>query len=290
MFLKLPNALLEMQLPPNALKVLCVLMSAADHENKTIMRTCVIARKCDVAAGTVCAAIKKLEAMGLVRREHVYKEDGTYAANKYTIALPVGGRWFALNLSEQVLQLPASSFSVYAAMLRFRGRNRKAFPSLFQLSSLLGLCKNTLLRAIRCLQSSGLIKKMTKWAGKHNLYLIQDTKKERLVEQKPDARTKQLDRLSNNISLTSVLRCVKRTIKKTSFPAVLDKTGEAGEECAWTRKMARSVVHFLNSIPIPTHYATKRRLNIRLKERYGIAMLLYRAAFSFVRARVTVVY
>ena len=50
--------------------------------------------------GTVCAAIKNLESMGLVRREHVYKEDGTYAANKYTIALPVGGRWFALNLSE----------------------------------------------------------------------------------------------------------------------------------------------------------------------------------------------
>lgn len=230
MFLKLPNALLEMQLPPNALKVLCVLMSAADHENKTTMRTCVIARKCDVAAGTVCAAIKHLESMGLVRREHVYKEDGTYAANKYTIALPVGGRWFALDLSERVLQLPASSFSVYAAMLRFRGKNRKAFPSLRCLSNLLGLCKNTLLRAIRCLQVSGLLEKMAKWAGKHNLYLIQDTKEERLVEQKPDARTKQLDSPSNTFSLTSVLHRVKR-----------------------------AVVHFLNNIPIPTHYATKRR-------------------------------
>ena len=231
MFLKLPNALLEMQLPPNALKVLCVLMSAADHENKTTMRTCVIARKCDVAAGTVCAAIKKLEAMGLVRREHVYKEDGTYAANKYTIALPVGGRWFALNLSEQVLQLPASSFGVYAAMLRFRGKNRKAFPSLRCLSNLLGLCKNTLLRAIRCLQASGLLRKMAEWAGKHNLYLIQDAKKEHLALTQPDARVEQmLDNHSNNFSLTSVFCRVKR-----------------------------AVVHFLKSIPIPTLYATKRR-------------------------------
>lgn len=231
MFLKLPNALLEMQLSPNALKVLCALMSAADHENKTIMRTCVIARKCDVAAGTVCTAIKNLEAMGLVRREHIYKEDGTYAANRYTIALPVGGRWFALNLSEQVLQLPASSFSVYAAMLRFRGRNRKAFPSLFQLSSLLGLCKNTLLRAIRCLQASGLLKKMAKWAGKHNLYLIQSTKNGRLVEQKPDTQVQQLDYPSNTFSVTSVLYYVKRV-----------------------------VVHFLKSIPLPTLLHNRKKV------------------------------
>lgn len=233
MFLKLPNALLEMQLPPNALKVLCVLMSAADHENVTTMRTCVIARKCDVAAGTVCAAIRNLEVMGLVRREHVYKEDGTYAVNRYTITIPQGGRWFSLNLSEQVLRLPASSFAVYAAMLRFRGRSRKAFPSLFQLSSLLGLCKNTLLRAIHCLQSFGFLKKAEKWAGKHNLYLLlpQETEKEHLALAQPDARMeKMLDNHPNIFSLASALFRVKR-----------------------------AVVHFLNNIPLPTLYATKRR-------------------------------
>lgn len=236
MYLKMPNALLEMRLPPNALKVLTVLMSVVDNENKAVMRTCAIAQKCNVAMGTVCSAIKDLETRGLVRRDHLYKEDGTYAVNSYTVTMPVSRRWFALNLSEQILHLPASSFSVYAALLRFRGRNRKAFPSLFQLSSLLGLCKNTLLRAIRCLQSAGLVQKLEKWSGKHNLYLILGAKKERLVEQKPDARTKQLDSPSNTFTLTSVLHRVKR-----------------------------AVVHFLKSIPLPTllHNRKKELLPLR---------------------------
>lgn len=228
MFLKLPNALLEMQMQPNAFKVLCALLSAADQEHTTTMRTCVIAQKCNISIGTVCSAIRSLENMGLVRRVHRHKEDGTLAANRYLIALPAG-KWFAMSLSDDVLRLPASSFSVYAAMLRFRGKNHKAFPSLGCLSNLLGLCKNTLLRALRCLQASGLLRKMAEWAGKHNLYLIQGTKNGRLVEQKPDTQVQQLDYPSNTFSVTSVLYYVKR-----------------------------AVVHFLKSIPLPTWVHNKK--------------------------------
>ena len=228
MFLKLPNALLEMRVPPNAFKVLCVLLSAADKNCAATIRTCVIAKKCNVATGTVCSAIKHLERMDLVHPGHRYKENGTFAANRYRIMLPAG-RWFAMNLSDDVLRLPASSFCVYAAMLRFCGRNKQAFPSLSRLVSLLGLCKNTVLRAICCLQTSGLLKKMTKWAGKHNLYLIQDAKKGHLVEQKPGAHARKLEKQSSMYSVTSF----------------------------WCR-VKRSVVHFLKSIPLPTLHATKK--------------------------------
>lgn len=229
MYLKMPNALLEMQLPPNALKVLAVLMSVAGRSGQATVRMAVIAQRGNISRTTVCTAIRQLEAVGLVQRTSRYTGDGVRRANAYAVSLPAG-RWFALPVSEEVLSLPAAGFSVYLAMLRFRGGNGRAFPSLSRLASILGLCKNTLLRAIRCLQRSGLLCKMAVWAGKHNLYLIRGMKKRAPGFAQPDAPTKLLDQPSNIFNLTSIWLCVKR-----------------------------AVVHFLNSIPVPTHYATKKR-------------------------------
>ena len=61
---------------------------------------------------------------------------------------------------------------IYAAMLSFRGKNGRAFPSIRRLSAMVGLACGTVSTALKILIATGLLHKARRWAGKHNLYLV----------------------------------------------------------------------------------------------------------------------
>lgn len=239
MFVKIPHTVLALQLPPNALKVYCYLCSCASADGLATVRAGKIARSCNIARATVCSATTQLVSLGLVQQRHRYKIDGTYRSNEYTLIRPAG-RWFALEVSQRIFSLPASPFAVYAAFLSFRNRAGKAFPSLSHLSGLLGLCRNTIIKAIRELQQAHLVRKLHKWAGKHNLYiLLSNTKKECPALTKPSTQSiNPLDNPSNTIILTPFFRRVKGAI--VSF--------------------LQEVVHFLDNIPLPTRTLQRERV------------------------------
>lgn len=231
MFVKIPQSILSLQLSPNTLKVYCYLCSCANAEGYATVSANKIAQRCDIARETVRSSASQLEKVGLVQIHRRYKSNGTYRSNGYTLVRPAG-RWFALEVSERIFSLPASAFAVYAAFLAFRGRSGRAFPSLTRLSALLGLCRNTIIKAICQLRQAHLVRKLRKWAGKHNLYvLLCGTKKECLALTKPDTHTRNLlDNPSNIIMLPPLFRRVKGAV--VSF--------------------FQGVVHFLGSIPLPT--------------------------------------
>lgn len=239
MFVKIPNAVLAMKLSPNALKVYCYLCSCANVEGYATVSANKIAQRCDIARETVRNVAIQLEKASLVQIHRRYKSNGTYRSNGYTLARPAG-RWFALEVSEHIFSLPASAFAVYAAFMSFRSGAGKAFPSLTHLSVLLGLCRNTIIKAIRQLQQARLVRKLSKWAGKHNLYmLLYGTKKECLTLTQPDTPNRcSLDNPSNTIILTPLFRRVKS--------AMVSFVGR--------------VVHFLGNIPLPTQTLQKERI------------------------------
>lgn len=239
MFVKIPQSVLSLQLLPNALKVYCYLCSCANAEGYATVSANKIAQRCNIARETVRNAAIELEKAGLLQIHRRYKPNGTYRSNGYTLARPTG-RWFALEVSERILSLPASAFAVYAAFLSFRSRAGKAFPSLTRLSALLGLCRNTIIKAIRQLRQAHLVRKLDKWAGKHNLYiLLCSTKKECPALGKPDTHINNtLDKPSNTIILTPLFRHVKSAVV-----------------CLF-----QGVVHFLGNIPLPTYTIQRKRV------------------------------
>lgn len=101
MFVKIPNAVLAMELSPNALKVYCYLCSCANVEGYATVSANKIAQRCDIARETVRNAAIQLEKASLVQIHRRYKSNGTYRSNGYTLARPAG-RWFALEVSEHI--------------------------------------------------------------------------------------------------------------------------------------------------------------------------------------------
>lgn len=171
MYVKLPVAAFELQISAAAIKVYCGLLACANSQGKAVVRQGRLGELCHISRSTVAAAVQELTCAGLCSVENQYKQDGTYRANSYTLAI-LGGRWIAMPITALVMELPSSAFMVYAAMLSFRGRKGYAFPSLRRIQAMLGLARNTVIRAIRQLCSCGLLRKRSMWAGKHNLYIV----------------------------------------------------------------------------------------------------------------------
>lgn len=169
MNLRIPNDLLNMGLTPNELKVYCYLMACASN-GTAIVRSVRIAERCQMARGTVVSALAGLQNKGMIQTENRYV-NGHYAANLYKLA-NLGGRYFVLPLAQGTLALAGSTFATYLALLKHRGKNGKAFPSLSRLADLLALCRNTIIKAIKQLLTLGLVCKAPIRPGRHNLYLL----------------------------------------------------------------------------------------------------------------------
>ncbi len=237
MYVKLPVAVFELQLSATALKVYCGLLACADHQGKAVVRQGRLAAICHVSRSTAAAAVQELACAGLCSVKHQYKQDGTYRANCCSLAL-LAGRWVAMPISPAAMELPSSAFSVYAAMLSFRGRTGYAFPSLRRLQIMLGLARNTVIRAIRCLCACGLLRKRPLWAGKHNLYLVIAVAKRMSAPAAPRSaqRNHMLIATINTISVPFGDSFVKPLVQQR-------------------------VVHFLCNKPLPTLVRNKRKSN-----------------------------
>lgn len=175
-FIKVSNKIFAHCLSPAALKVYCYLQSVSNKGGIVVVRKATIGLRCGIASlTTVSKALRELQAKALLSASVRHGHDGYYIASEYTLHSP-SGRWFRLPFC--ALSLPKSAFSVYAYLCRVAdNRSRFAVPSLNTLATALHMAKNTVIKAISHLVGEGIIGKARKWAGKHNLYIIQPQKK-----------------------------------------------------------------------------------------------------------------
>lgn len=230
MDLRIPNDLLSMGLTPNELKVYCYLLACASG-GVAIVRSVRIAERCQMARGTVVSAVAGLKAKGMLQAQNRYI-DGHYAANLYRLA-SLGGRYFVLPLTPHIFALGGSTFATYLALLKHRGKNGKAFPSLSRLAGLLALCRNTIIKAIKQLLSLGLIRKAPIRPGRHNLYLFFCSFRKKGKELPVAAES------SKNKSAHQNTFCRKFTIALTALFVKIHSF------------FSSKVVHFLNNKALP---------------------------------------
>lgn len=246
MCIKLPVNVLKMGLSGNAVKVYCCLLACADKGHAATVRMGKIAAHCNISRSTVAASVQQLAAAELVVCRNQYKADGTYRSNCYKLA-GVFGRWCSVPFT--ALQLPGSVFVTYAALRSFANKAGRCFPSLSALEAMLGLCRNTIVAAIKHLQLEGLLRKAQQWAGKHNLYVLTQMgiKNECPALDQLNTRSNTLDSTSNKPIVARAFDVVKGGVELFLIFFKL-----------W-------VVHFLYNVPIPTCNATKKRRNLALK-------------------------
>lgn len=248
MYIKIPAELFQTHLSSSAFKVYCILSSCMNASDRTAcIRMSRIAEISNMSRTTVNKAINELLDLELIEKKNQYKADGTYRSNLYRLSSFGSNKWTAVPVNSFVLDLPPAAFMVYAAMLSFRGKNGKAFPSLRHLQNLLGLCCNTITKAINTLISVGLLRKARYWSGKHNLYLVALIK---LNKKRKGAtatnRNAQSPKLSNTTFDNSILAFALSKVK-LSF----------GLFCL------KRVYHFLYIRPIST-LATKQKKELSI--------------------------
>lgn len=222
-FIKVSNQIFAYRLTPAALKVYCYLYSVADKEDGVaIVRKATIGQRCGIVSlTTVGKALRELQAKALLSARVRHGHDGYYIASEYTLHSP-SGRWFRLPLC--ALSLPKSAFSVYAYLCRVAdNRSRFAAPSLTALATALHMAKNTVIKAISHLVGEGIIGKARKWAGKHNLYIIQPQKKgdPHVAARVPQASMIALHRHHVVVSVASATEDVKSAAPL--FPRIVQK-------------------------------------------------------------------
>ena len=127
MFAKIPVALFGYKLSPSAYKVYCAMSCCTAADGRASVRMGRLATFCNLSRTTVDRCIRELIALELIEKKNQYKTDGTYRACLYQLSR-LDGRWIAVPCNSFTMQLPASAFVVYAAMLSFR--ERTAGPSL----------------------------------------------------------------------------------------------------------------------------------------------------------------
>ncbi len=171
MFVKVPHGIFAYGLSSNALKVYLYLSASCGGRNSVSVRYATISDRCHISTNTAVSAVKALENCGLLQVENRYL-DGQYISNRYSIKKIVG-KWFALDLATNPFTLSSAAFGVYLCLCRCKNRKGKAFPSYMHMAKMLGgRAKATISSGLKMLEEIGLIKRMARWAGKHNLYVL----------------------------------------------------------------------------------------------------------------------
>lgn len=173
-FLKVPNAVLDYHLPPNALKVYLFLCLCADNQGTATVRLGVLQKRCAIQSpATVRASLAELKDRGLVSSVRRCGRGGWDLANRFSVQKPKGP-WFRLWLDCAPFELlDKSAFCVYAYLCRQRiAYSGKACPSQSGIARAIGLARRTVNDAIQRLSGLGLLIKGALWRGKHNLYVV----------------------------------------------------------------------------------------------------------------------
>lgn len=175
MFIKLYNALFDFGLKPKELKVYVYLSACQNCLGTATVRSATVQERCGMSEHTVRTAIAGLAQKGLVTVCPRRDRNGQQIAHAYKLRYLSGG-WCRLPLD--ALSLPARDFAVYAYLCRCANRLRKAFPSFTHMANALRVAVTTVQTAIKNLAAAGLLLKAAFRAGKHNLYILVDAKKE----------------------------------------------------------------------------------------------------------------
>lgn len=179
MFVKVPHGIFSYGLSSNALKVYLYLSASCGGRDSVSVRYATISDRCHISTNTAVSAVKALENCGLLKLENRYL-DGQYISNRYSLTRIIG-KWFALDLASNPFALPPAAFGVYLCLCRCKNRKGKAFPSYTHMAKMLGgRAKATISSGLKMLEEIGLIKRMARWAGKHNLYIL-GTKKQQTL-------------------------------------------------------------------------------------------------------------
>ena len=99
------------------------------------------------------------------------------ASRSPTLQAAVSERWLVQAAAGRTF-LTRTDFAVYAYLCRCANRLRKAFPSFTHMANALRVAVTTVQTAIKNLAAAGLLLKAAFRAGKHNLYILVDAKKE----------------------------------------------------------------------------------------------------------------
>lgn len=82
-----PNRIFELNLKPRDFTVYCCLLRYSDNENDSCFPSRrIIAKECGIDRKTVDSAIESLSALGLIKKIHRYRENGTMTSNLYYVA------------------------------------------------------------------------------------------------------------------------------------------------------------------------------------------------------------
>lgn len=154
-FIKIPNAVFELQLTPMQLLTYAAIVSLKSKENFTRATGRTIADKCNTAPNSVYTAIQELENLGLIKKTNHY-ENGKRTTNSYKIN-PICGKFTKIEYSVFDYKLSPSEFAAYAVIKCKANHARLAFPSLNQIARLANICIDTVIKAVRKLETIHII-------------------------------------------------------------------------------------------------------------------------------------
>ena len=84
-FFMVANRIFELNLKPRDFAVYCCLLRHSDKQRSCFPSRKLIAKECQIDRKTVDVAIENLEALGLIKKVHRYRKDGTKTSNLYYV-------------------------------------------------------------------------------------------------------------------------------------------------------------------------------------------------------------
>ena len=85
-FFMVSNRIFELELKPRDFTVFCCLLRHSDNENGSCFPSRrVIAKECGIDRKTVDSAIESLSVLGLIKKVHRHRENGTRTSNLYYV-------------------------------------------------------------------------------------------------------------------------------------------------------------------------------------------------------------
>ena len=84
-FFMVANRIFELNLKPRDFAVYCCLLRHSDKQHSCFPSRKLIEKECQIDRKTVDVAIENLEALGLIKKGHRYRKDGTKTSNLYYV-------------------------------------------------------------------------------------------------------------------------------------------------------------------------------------------------------------
>ena len=155
-FIKIPNAIFELQLTPMQLLVYAAIVSLKSKADTTVAAGRIISKRCNVAQNSVYTAVNDLENLGLIRKTNHYNKDGKRISNSYKIN-NINGKFTKLEYGIFAYKLTPTEFAAYVTIKSKANHSNLSFPSLRQIAELANICIDTVIKAVKKLNELKII-------------------------------------------------------------------------------------------------------------------------------------